>query len=292
MKKFYISDVPLSTTVTSWLKSNTDWVDLMKSVKPRQDLPPVLAFKINDFDPNTLANSILDATKIYGDHGWKSAEGEAPGYTGFSLVYNPNQQDGLDPHSSTLGTPKNTVDEFFWNKTANHKILKDSYFDGYGFNVPTPASEHTDFGVFMQRCKRTRVRSRLSILNGEYFYESRKDKRGWHKDEPIFENLRINIPITTNDHYKFELENYEPAHLDVGWAYSWDTFVPHRVFNEKSDPSRRIHIVLGFSPWWDYLPEEQAWVQNEFYGVKHPFDMLIDGDVFAGISFDPIKKVY
>jgi hypothetical protein len=164
-KKFHIADVPLSRTVTSWLKEKTDWEALMQTVKPRQDYPPVLAFNMTDFNPTVLANSILDATGIYGDHGWKSAEGESPGYTGFSLVYNPYQQDGLDPHSSTLGTPKNTINEFFWNKTEKHEILKNSYFDGYGFNIPTPASQHTALGDFLSKEKRTRIRSRLSIIN-------------------------------------------------------------------------------------------------------------------------------
>ena len=291
MKKFYVSDVPETHTVSRWLKENTDWVDLMKTMRAKTPYPKVMAFTIDDFDPEKLKDSILDATKIYGDHGWQSAEGPAPGYTGFSLAYNPNQLDGLDPHSSSLGTPRNTVDEFFWNKIEKHPVLKNSYFDGYGFTVSTPASNHGELGKFLQRGLRTKVRSRLSIINGEHFYENRKDRRGWHKDEPIFENLRINIPITSNEHYLFELENYAPAHLDVGWAYSWNTFVPHRVFNNRADHSRRIHLVLGFSPWWDYLPDEQAWIQNEFYGVKHPFDMLVEGDVFQGLALDLNKQI-
>jgi hypothetical protein len=286
MKKIYVADVPESSTVLSWLRKNTNWAELMKTVKPKYDLPRVMTFKIDNFNPAQLREDIFDATSIYGDHGWKSSEGTAPGYTGFSLVYNPNQIDGLDPHSSTLGTPRNSSDEFFWNSTKNHKILKNSYFDGYGFNIPTPASEHKSLGEFLSRGRRTRVRSRLSIINGKYFYEDRKDQRGWHKDEPVFENLRINIPITTNQHYLFELEGDEAVHLPVGRAYSWDTYVPHRVFNSAADDSRRIHLVLGFSPWWEYLPDEQAWVQNEFYGEKHPFDMLVDGDIFEGLTLD------
>ena len=172
------------------------------------------------------------------------------------------------------------------------EILKNSYFDGYGFNTPTPASQHGELGVFMERCKRTRVRSRLSIINGGAFNDDPNKENRWHKDEPVFENLRINIPITTNENYFFQIENQEHVHLPVGHAYSWNTFIPHTVFNTKLTDSRRIHLVMGFSPWWDYLPEEQAWVQNEFYGVKHPFDMLDDGDVFSGLTLDTNTKIY
>ena len=291
MKKFYISDVPDKHTMTSWIKENTNWIKLMQSMRPQKTLPPLLCFKIDNFNPAELAEDIINAMEIYGEHGWKSSGGEAKVYTGFSLVYNPNQLDNLNPHSSTLGTPQNSINEFYWNRTENHNILKNSYFDGYGFNVPTPASEYKSIGKFMSRGLRTRVRSRLSIINGMY---SDQATRVWHKDEPIFENLRINVPITTSPHYMFDLENYPPVNLPVGKAYSWNTHIPHRVYpkDDTIDNSRRIHFVLGYSPWWNYLPDEQAWVQNEFYGEKHPFDMLIEGDVFSGLEFDSSFSLY
>jgi hypothetical protein len=286
MQKFYTKDCPEQLTVSKWLKRSTDWEKLMGTVKPRREYPTVMKLKIEDFDPDQMAASILKATEIYGDHGWKSTEGESDGYTGFSLVYNPAHQDGLDPHSSTLGTPRNSTSEFFWNKTENHQILKNSYFDGYGFTTPTPASDYDLVGKFMARSRRTRVRSRLSILNGWVYDPKRIELRGWHKDEPIFENLRINIPVTTSKDYLFQVEGLESKHLDVGWAYTWNTHESHRVYNASKNQDRRIHFVLGYSPWWDYIPEEQAWVQNEFYGNKHPFDMITDGDVFEGLTLD------
>lgn len=294
MKKYYVKDVPDNLTVISWLYTQSDWKKAIDACKPKQDYNELLCFKIKDFDVDALHHDIVDATTVYGDHGWVSSEGITPYYTGFSLVYNPFHIDNLNPHSSTLGTPVNSIqkDEFFWNSTQKHSVLKNSYFDGYGFNEPTPASGHKSLGTFMERCKRTRIRSRMSILNGEVFDEKRKAKRGWHKDELIFENLRVNIPITTSEDYLFQIEKHAPTHLDVGWAYSWDTNVSHRVFTNAQNDGRRIHLVLGFSPWWDYLPEEQAWVQNEFYGVKHPFDMLADGDVLDGLHLDTTKKIY
>lgn len=292
MKKFYVKDCPDELTISSWLKKQTDWIPLMLSMKPQRRYQSVMAFKIDDFDPVTLEQSILEATKIYGDHGWRSAQGENPGYTGFSLVYNPNHQDNLDIHASTLGTPRNNKDEFFWNKTQNYDILKNSYFDGYGFNTPTPASQHGELGEFFKRVKRTRIRSRLSIINGTAFNADPNKEARWHKDEPVFENLRINIPITTTPEYFFQLEKHERVHLPVGRAYSWNTYIPHTVFNTKLSDTRRIHLVLGFSPWWDYNEEDQSWTQNEFYGVKHPFDMLVDGDIMEGLTLDTSTKIY
>jgi hypothetical protein len=292
MKKFYTKDCPETLTISSWLKKQTDWIPLMLSTKSRCKYPSVMAFKIDNFDYKQLENSILDATTVYGDHGWQSVQGSSTGYTGFSLVYNPNHQDKLNIHASTLGTPRNNKDDFFWNKTQNYKILKDSYFDGYAFSTPTPASQHGKLGEFMARAKRTRIRSRLSIINGSAFADSSNKENRWHKDEPIFENLRINIPITTSEDFFFQLENKDPVHLPVGHAYSWNTYTPHTVFNTKLNDTRRIHLVLGFSPWWDYNAEEQSWTQNEFYGVKHPFDMLVDGDIMESLTLDTNTKIY
>ena len=290
MKKIYVADVPESTNVCSYIMKNTDWAERMKSVKPRQEYPKLLCFDIKDFDPVQLTKDIYEAMEIYGRHGWNTADGPSKRYAGFSLVYNPNHIENLDPHNSTLGTNKNRRDQYFFGNIENHTIIKNSYYDSYGFNTPTPASQYKSLGVFMNKCKRTRIRSRLAIIDSRHS-PAQGIGNGWHKDEPIFENLRINIPILTNDNYFFQLENYDSVHLKVGMAYTWDTHIPHRVYGSESEESERIHLVFGFSPWWDYLPDEQAWVQNEFYGKKHPFDMMVDGDIFEGLEFRPDVKV-
>jgi hypothetical protein len=282
--KFYIDEIPDTHEVARFMRENTDWVQMMQKVKPRHHHGDILSFQLHDFDHTGLAACVDECIEIYGDHGWKSAKGESIAYTGFSLVYNPNHQEGLDPHSSTLGSRFNDRDQFFYESTHTHKRLKDSYFDGYGFNVPTPASMHGELGRFMSRSLRTRVRSRCSIING--FMD---DSSGWHRDEPVFVNLRLNIPLRTDSTYFLQLENQQPIHLDVGHAYTWNTHVSHQVFSSMPSSIKRIHLVLGFSPWWDFIESERAWVKNRFYGEKHPFDMLIEGDVFSGIQLDTNK---
>lgn len=293
-KKYYVKDCPKETTVIRWLYDQTDWLAATWDMKPRQDYEQLLCFNIKDFNPDTLTNDIWEATKIYGEHGWKSKEGVSDYYTGFSLVYNPRHVDGLEPHSSTLGTSLNSLlgGGFFYGVTQEHKVLKDGYFDGYSMNQPTAASEFKSIGELMSRSRRTRIRSRLSIIHGDTaFDQRRKEEGGWHKDERVFENIRINIPILTNQDYLFEIEGKPATHLPVGQAYSWDTHVAHRVFANAPSTHPRIHFVLGFSPWWDYDPVEECWTQNEFYGVKHPFDMLADGDIFDGLELDTTKRI-
>lgn len=287
MKKIYVAEIPDSMSICGYITKNTDWLEKIKSVKPRHDYPKLLCFDIKDFNPLQLTNDIYEAIEIFGRHGWNTSGGTTKRYGGFSLVYNPNHIEDVDPHASTLGTNKNRKDQFFFHNVENHTIIKNSYYDSYGFNTSTPASQFKSLGQFIDRSKRTKVRSRLGIIDSNHPPDPNMASWAWHKDEVIFENLRINIPILTNENYLFQIEGHEPVHLKAGLAYTWDTHIPHRVFNSQPEESERIHLVFGFSPWWDYLPDEQAWVQNEFYGKKHPFDMMIDGDVFEGLEFRP-----
>ena len=105
-------------------------------------------------------------------------------------------------------------------------------------------------------------------------------------DESIFENLRINIPVETHPIFVLEQKGYPPQHLQANYAYSWNTSLLHRAYcTEKTEaPLYRTHIMLGFSCWWDFDEATETWTQNEFFGKKHPWDMLNDGEVIPGLK--------
>lgn len=281
--KFYVDDVPDELSIFGYIKSQlTDW-DQAIEIVPKRNYKSQLQFRIEDFDSCSILNSVYDAFRIYGEHGWKNTNGQSKDYTGFSLVYNPYHREHSDAHSSTLGTHHNSPSEFFYAATKHHNALKNSYFDTLGFCIPTPASQHASLGKFLSRRKRTMIRGRCSSINGAEYIDH--PNLGWHKDEIIFQNLRINIPLVTADHYFFQMQDNDPVHLDIGYAYSWDTNIAHRVYNTIKSNDRRIHLVIGMSPWLDYDPTDFSWSTNEFYGIKHPFDMLVDGDVFSGLNY-------
>jgi hypothetical protein len=106
----------------------------------------------------------------------------------------------------------------------------------------------------------------------------------WHKDETIFENLRINIPIDTDSSFLFQLENKLPTHLELGKIYTWDTNLPHRVYATKKSTKKRTHLVLGFTPWIDYIENEDCFVLNSHFGKLHPFDILLNGSAHQSIG--------
>jgi hypothetical protein len=229
--------------------------------------------------------------QTYGLRGFTSSDGVAkdPDYASISLSYNPacNEPENY----STLGSSKLTQREhYFATPETLAKVggARDSYYDTYGFRFPTrPAS--IEISELIISAKRSAIRARISTIRGGrstpagFFW-------GWHKDEPVFENLRVNIHVTASPANRIQIMRedrmpqgpHEPISEHVfepGYGYSWDTNLPHRACNTTPDTADRTAIILGFSPWFDYNPETDEWAPNEFFGKKHPLQMLVDGDV-------------
>ena len=254
------------------------WEEIKNQVKWRK-----VEMKLHDTDFVRLRKDTLEVLDQLKFRGWNSVKGPSEIYGGLSFVCNPRHKDGIDPDESTLGAPKNARDQFFWNQTSNYNQLKDTYFDSYGFTKRTTLANYGYIKEFLDsKVKRTMIRSRLGVLKN-HVPDSSLAELNWHRDEIICQNIRINIPITTSPEYMFEMEGNDVYHLELGKVYTWDTNIAHRVLLTNPAPIDRVHFVLGFSPWFDYDENNQCWVSNEFWG-KHPFQMLIDGDVFSGLE--------
>ena len=277
---FPVQTIPESETIFSFMRKNTNYGRACGAVRMRLRDISKIELELVDVDLEKLKQSVIDIVAAHGFSGWRHKGGESKTYGGFSLTFNPNHQDNLDPHVSSIGTPKNLRSEFFWNATGAHEILKHSYFDSYGFRMRTPASRSGYLGEFIDSFTRPLVRSRVEIIPGENVdpdNSTYQEKEGWHRDEPVFENLRINIPLQTDENFLFQMEGEEPYHLEVGKAYTWDTNKPHRVFARGRTSTMRIHLVLGFSPWFDYDAASDTWAANSYFGKVHPFDMVAEG---------------
>src|SRR3989344_1135273 len=175
-------------------------------------------------------------------------------------------RDFLTRHNFIDGT-----EVFDWNKPFRSQVKprKNSYFDPYGFRQFTQPALYGAHGEFLKnKFKRKIVRSRVACINGRHHDDKIPDYM-WHVDEPIFYNLRLNIPLQTTDNYVFEIKDRFTGKFDVGYGYTWNTEVLHRVYAKRKESSERIHMVIGVSPWFDYVPEEDMYISNEFLGEMH-----------------------
>src|SRR5438552_10305215 len=294
---FRLSDCPQHLTFIDWVKSETDWHDAESRAKPRGKYPTLIELEGPDFDMSAIGGAVVEAMGLYGVYGWATNDGaRSNGYVGFSLTYNPDHEEGIDVHASLLGSGRLSKDEYFARFTyqdANARTRgKNSYDDTYAFRKRTPASRHKALGAFIDRFSRPLLRSRVSAMRGSLggqqaivgvkHTDPKRCDAGWHRDEPVFLHLRVNLPVITHPSFRTQIEDTVDAFLEPGRLYSWDTDLPHRPIATERINKVRIHLVLGFSPWLDYLEEEQAYVLNEYYGRLHPFDMLNEGLIFPG----------
>lgn len=283
MIKIYVDEIPETSTVDRYIsqvtKSDEQWYRISREFKAT-----TLEFKILNYDHVKLAESVTEALGVFGFNGWKTKEATNSRYGGLSFVSNPHHLNNDSKTSNTLGTVAIESSDYYDPSKTKDKVLKNTYYDTWGFNQPTELASFKYIGEFLKdRQKRSLIRSRLAVMKAGIWTDDMK-KLAWHRDEPIYQNLRINIPIITADEYLFQLEDNEPEHLKVGNAYTWDTRRPHGVLQNGTSSVDRIHFVLGYNPWFDFDAENQCWVQNEFWG-KHPFKMLLDGDIFSGLEF-------
>jgi hypothetical protein len=184
-----LAAVPEAKTFMHYVRDRSDYARLCESVRPARDYPGLLALRLPADYVEKLRAAALRAIGRYGVHGWLSSQGRitAGAYDSMSLTYNPDLQDPeiTDVHQSTLGTSVNRQDEFYYGTTRKVTVLKNSYFDTYGFRVQTPAARTGFLGEFLDACKLSLIRSRLSILR------SGSGRRlpfsfGWHRDESVF----------------------------------------------------------------------------------------------------------
>jgi hypothetical protein len=300
-QRFPVRELPEEKSIFRQMEERLGYAAACARVQPAAPVRRLLAFRL----PRALFEGLRDAAdeaiERFGVHGWLSANGrnDADPYSSLSLTYNPDLRDpGIrDVHQSTLGTSVNPASEFYYGSVQRFGKLKNTYFDTYGFRLRTPAAELGALGEFLSGCRLSLVRSRLSVLRGAAEV-SGVFRFGWHRDEPVYENLRINIPLRSDRSYRLQLERARDRpdpdsptlsehYLAPGKAYTFDTHRPHRVYPKAVSDVARVHLVLGFSPWMRYDREADAWEPNEYFGRVHPFDIVRGGGLHPALRSAP-----
>lgn len=275
MNKFFVSDCPPNISLFNWISNNSRYHEAVNDLSQQRKFDDLIDIPHKLNIPSLLSTTtrVLDE---FGTKGWQTSKGESRSYGGLSLVYNPDLIDNVDPNQNTLGTKKNNPSQFYYSSTENFTSVRNTYFDSYGFRKLSPCVTNSNLYDFISDFNLSLTRSRIAVLDGSYHDKTGEDFL-WHRDETVFENVRINIPLITDSSFMFQIENKNPVHLDVGKIYTWNTNIAHRVYPTKKIETKRVHIVLGFSPWLDYIEEEDAFIINEFFGKVHPIEIITRG---------------
>jgi hypothetical protein len=231
-------------------------------------------------DHKEILDGVLKIKDQVGLQGWKNYDYESTRYRGFSLTYNPDFKDkSVSQYHQTWGS-EGLTQNFGRVDGINETDLKNTYYDSYGFREPLPlVQEH--LGFFLNKFKLSLIRSRVAFLN---LFRKRPSDSGWHVDEPPFHLIRCIVPLQTSLEYVLEVNGDDEfgntyqfeKHLETGKIYFWNTRIPHKVGVNKfcKTVDDRIHLIMGFTPWYDYDKENDAYIKSSLYGM--PISQLIN----------------
>lgn len=282
----------------SSVNSNQDTISYISSQQGFSDNPEnsIENFKFYKFSlqelglpsADILLKSVLSIKNQVGLQGWKNIKGESNHYRGFSLTYNPTFFD-KDQSMYHQSWGSNLLMQNYGRKNGlgNHSFIKNTYYDSYGFRS-TPSIITQELHYLFNKFTCSLVRSRVAFLN---LHKCPINDTGWHVDEPPYHLFRVNIPLQTSEEYILEIKGSDEfgnrldlsKHLTVGNAYIWNTRIPHRVCINKPclNLDDRIHMVLGFSPWFDYVGAEDAFVKSKLHGQS--LHKIISEKIFVNI---------
>jgi hypothetical protein len=278
---FCLDEIPEETAVHQFLMENTDLEEQARNLK--KNAAHFVKVRHN-FPTDELVKEVqqLLASHLFQAHHLKGVTAPKPTYFSIPVTIDPKSQDApigaLD--STGLGSNRFSGGSFADYKPSD--MLRNTYNDPYSMLAISPRFASGHFGSSLALVRRTLIRSRLSMTE---MNQSLAPTAGWHNDEPIFLNFRLNIPLITNSNNVVQLLEVGRATkvieipLTTGTAVGYDSHRIHRAFTKHSDSSQRINLILGISPWFDFNPTERTWSTNEFYGRMHPFEMLLGGHI-------------
>lgn len=104
---------------------------------------------------------------------------------------------------------------------------------------------------------------------------------GFHQDDSPFEVLRINLCVTNDGSFGFQYSGQDVWYPQPGDNYVVNSDVDHRVVVARTSNFQRTHVILGVAPWVDYDATKDSWRPNQWFGIKHPYDMAKEGLLFS-----------
>jgi hypothetical protein len=98
--KFCVAAMPADKTIFSFIKNSTDYDRVCRSMRTKLRDTERIELELAGVDVDGLLASVKRIIDERGFRGWQHKDGESKIYGGFSLTYNPDHQDKLDPHTS------------------------------------------------------------------------------------------------------------------------------------------------------------------------------------------------
>ena len=273
MDKFFVSETPDNKEILEHMQDTGAFADGDTDLSDFEN--GIYEFTLDELglpDSKTLLAGVEQVEKEIGLQGWIANNQEAKSYKGFALTYNKDFSDPSVSEYHQVWGHKTITNTFSRKDAGVTEGRRNTYYDTYGFRHVHPIIYNAFEDVF-KKIAGAVVRSRCAyVFTGEY--KDFPNDYGWHIDEIQYTMLRIVIPVKTSPEHVMQLKINDDEilekHLKLDHAYVWNQRAPHRVTATEviaeNDP--RIHLIFGFTPWFNYDEAEDCFYKNENYGIK------------------------
>lgn len=276
----HTKSVPSDRTIVDHLRRVTDWDAAKARVGNRFE--PDLQIPGLTFRAGTLADELSDLLIMLGPVSWRSKT-DLTVY-GLSLSCNPDHP-RESWNSGSFGHERYRACrpyEYYKavERDTQHRVRGD-YLDSYGFRCLLPEiAQYRALREILSGFTVPVVRATVRVLNGLICRPNTHGDSGMHQDDSPFEVLRINLCVTNDGSFGYQYRGLSPRYPMPGNHWVVNSDHDHRVVVSKRSNFQRIHLVIGLAPWFDYDPSADAWLPNQWFGNKHPYDMASEGLLF------------
>lgn len=277
---FEVARCPAHRSILSWIEEQVGgWPQWPARFDPHLKLP--------DFSYNQvqLASECDQLREEVGFVPWRSTAGDA--LVGMSTHYDP-QLPVCDRHVGSFGHPRyqsaGPVDYFKLPAKELPQARRADYLDILGFRRVCPAvAAKREFMRVLSGFKVPVVRGTIRVIDGSKAFPSQDNEAGMHVDANPCQAMRINLSVHTSDDFGLQYQGCDPLISSSGEHRIVCTDFKHRAWIGQRSKLERVHFVFDVLPWLDYDASRDAYSLNEFFGQKHPYDMVIDGNIWGRI---------
>jgi hypothetical protein len=285
---FQHKECPEDKTFIEFVKSKVEWdAAVAATSQPIIDNEDLLVSSIANHE-----SVLKEVNLLYDQLGqifWRSQDSRE--LSGLSLSYNPDH-DKSEWKCGSFGHPRYQIyskrDYFDKPEKDRSTVLKNDYLDSYGFRRFLPElAAFKELTNLLNSFSLPVIRITARTIDGGYCFPTlRTQNGGMHRDDSIFEMIRINVCLSNNGNFGLQYEGHDPIFPNCGDLYAINSDVSHRVYVNKLTYFKRTHLVIGLTPWLNYNQEADEWYLNEYYGKIHPLDLIKQKLIFKKGTYD------
>ncbi len=274
---FEVAQCPSHRSILSWIEAEVGgWPQRPRRFEPNLKLPGF------SYDPQQLASECAQLGQEIGFVPWRSTAGET--LIGLSTHYDP-QMPVSNMYVGSFGHPRylsaGPVDYYKRPAQELPTAHRADYLDVLGFRKVSPAvAAKSEFMRILAGFKVPVVRGTIRVIDGSKAFASQDNGAGMHIDADPCKAMRINLSVQTSDDFGLQYEGHLPLISRSGEHRIVCTDFNHRAWIRQRNSVQRVHVVFDVLPWLGYDAIRDAYFFNAFFGQKHPYDMVTDGDIW------------